>query len=178
MDPPKWINWQDRLKKIAYKDLIFIYLYIFNLWSFPGSSLVKNPPAMQEIPVQFLGWEDALENWIGSSLQHSWAFLVAQMVKSSPSMQETCIWSRGWENPLEEGMATHSSILAWRLPQIEEPDGLQSMGLQRVRHNWGIKHSTFDINRIHTLDSKGHVFWKWEDRKCISCKLTIRGMVY
>ena len=41
----------------------------------------------------------------------------------------------GWEDPLEESMATHSSILVWRIPQTEEPDGLQSMGLQRVRHD-------------------------------------------
>ena len=46
------------------------------------------------------------------------------------------IWSLDWEDPLEEGMATHSSILAWRIPWTEEPSGLQSMGLQRVRHNW------------------------------------------
>ena len=43
--------------------------------------------------------------------------------------------SLGWEDPLEEGMATHSSILAWRTPWMEEPDGLQSMGLQSVRHD-------------------------------------------
>ena len=49
---------------------------------------------------------------------------------------ETRVWSRGQEDPLEEGMATHSSILAWRIPQTEKPGGLQSMGLQRVRHDW------------------------------------------
>ena len=42
----------------------------------------------------------------------------------------------GWEDPLEKGMATHSSILAWRIPRTEEPGGLQSMGLQRIGHNW------------------------------------------
>ena len=47
-----------------------------------------------------------------------------------------------WEDPLEEGMATHSSILAWRLTWTEEPGGLQSMGSQRVRHEWVTKHST------------------------------------
>ena len=51
-------------------------------------------------------------------------------------MQETQIQSLGWENSLEKGMATHSSILAWRIPWTEEPGGLQSMGLQRVRHSW------------------------------------------
>ena len=48
----------------------------------------------------------------------------------------------GWEDPLEEGMATHSSILAWRIPWTEKPDGLRSMELQRVGHNWATKHST------------------------------------
>ena len=50
-------------------------------------------------------------------------------------MQETWVLSLGWEDPLEKGMATHSSILAWRSPWTEEPGGLQSLGLQRVRHD-------------------------------------------
>ena len=61
-----------------------------------------------------------------------WASLVAQMVKNLPVMQETWIWSLGQEDPLERGMATHSSIFAWRIPWTEEPEGLQSMGLQSV----------------------------------------------
>ena len=58
--------------------------------------------------------------------------LVAQRLKRLPSMQETWVRSLGWEDPLEKEMATHSSILAWRIPWTEEPGGLQSMGLQRV----------------------------------------------
>ena len=58
------------------------------------------------------------------------------MVKNPPAMQETQVQSLGWEDPLEKGMGTHSSILAWRIPWIEESGGLQSMGLQRVAHNW------------------------------------------
>ena len=61
-------------------------------------------------------------------------FPVAQMVKNLPAMQETWVRSLGREGSLEEGMATHSSILAWRTPWTEEPGGLQSMGSQRVRH--------------------------------------------
>ena len=57
------------------------------------------------------------------------------MVKNPPAMQETWIRSLGWEDPLEKGMATHSRILAWAIPRTEEPDGLQSMGLQRVGHD-------------------------------------------
>ena len=63
------------------------------------------------------------------------AFLVAQMVKSLPAARETQVQSLGWEDPLEKEMATHSSILAWRIPWMEEPGRLQSMGSQRVRHN-------------------------------------------
>ena len=60
---------------------------------------------------------------------------IAQLVKTPPAMQETWVQSLGWEDPLEKEMATHSSILAGRIPWMEEPDGLQSVGLQRVRHN-------------------------------------------
>ena len=62
-------------------------------------------------------------------------FPVTQMVKNLPAMQETRVRSLGWEVPLEKTRATHSSILAWRIPGTEEPGGLQSMGLQRVRHD-------------------------------------------
>jgi len=64
------------------------------------------------------------------------ASLVAQSVKNLPAVQETWVWSLGWEDPLEKEMATHSSILAWKISWTEEPGGLQSMGSQRVRHNW------------------------------------------
>ena len=67
--------------------------------------------------------------------------LVAQLVKNLPAIQETWVWSLGQEDPLEKEMATHSSLLAWRIPWTEEPeeaDRLQSMG-SRVRHNWAIK---------------------------------------
>ena len=50
-------------------------------------------------------------------------------------MQETLVSSLGWEDPLEKGTATHSSVLAWRIPWTEEPGGLQSVGLQRVGHD-------------------------------------------
>ena len=63
------------------------------------------------------------------------ASLVAQMVKNMPAMQETCVQSLGQEEPLKKGMATHSSILSWRIPCTGEQGGLQSMGSQRVGHN-------------------------------------------
>ena len=63
-------------------------------------------------------------------LQYSWASLVALVVKNLPAMQETWVRSLGWEDPLEKGKATHSSILAWRIPWT-----VYSMGLQRVGHD-------------------------------------------
>ena len=63
------------------------------------------------------------------------ASLVTQMVKSLPAMQETQVQPLSQEDPLEIEMATHSSILAWRIPRTVEPGGLQSMGLQRVEHD-------------------------------------------
>ena len=69
-------------------------------------------------------------------VSHTWASLVAQAVKNLPAMQETQVWSLSGKDPLEKGMATHSNILAWRIPQTEEPGRLQSIGLQKVRHHW------------------------------------------
>ena len=63
------------------------------------------------------------------------ASLVAQMVNNLLAMQETQVRCLGWEDPLEKEMATHSGILAWRIPWTEEPGGLQSVGSQRVGYN-------------------------------------------
>ena len=60
---------------------------------------------------------------------------MAQTVKNLPAMWETGVRSLGWEDPLEKGMATHSSILVWRIPWLEELGGLQFMGSQRVGHD-------------------------------------------
>ena len=78
---------------------------------------------MQETLVQFLGQEDSPGEGIGSPggghgnpLQYSWASLMAQLVKNPHAMWETWVRSLGWEDPLEKGKATHSCILAWRIP--------------------------------------------------------------
>ena len=60
---------------------------------------------------------------------------MTQMVKNQPEMEETWVQSLVWEDPLEKGIATHSSMLAWKFPWTEGPGMLQSMGSQRVRHN-------------------------------------------
>ena len=69
------------------------------------------------------------------------------MVENLPTMQETQVWSLGQEDPMEKGMATHSTIFAWRSPGTEKPGRLQSMGLQRVRHNWTT--NTFTLNTLN-----------------------------
>ena len=78
------------------------------------------------------------------------AALVAQTVRNLPTMQETQVWSLGREDLLEKGMAIHSSILVWRIPWTEEAGGLQSMGSQRVRHDW--------VTNIHTYIPVDTVF--------------------
>jgi len=67
--------------------------------------------------------------------QNYWASLVAQMVKNPPIIWEIWVRFLGWKDPLEKGMAPHSSTLAWKVPWMEEPGGLQSMGLRRVEHD-------------------------------------------
>ena len=79
------------------------------------------------------------------------ASLVAQMVKNLPIMQETQVRSLGWEDNLEKGMDTHSSILAWKTPWTEEPDGLQSMKSQsrtRLSPNFPAYSAVSSILRI------------------------------
>ena len=82
-------------------EFIFMLPYLFFIWGYRGG--------------------------IGYPLQYSWASLVAQMVENLPAMWETCVWSLDWEDPLEEGMATHSSILACRIPRTEGPGGLHEV---------------------------------------------------
>ena len=71
--------------------------------------------------------------------------MVAQMVKHLPAVQETWVQSLGWEDPLEEEMAIHSSTLAWKFPWTEEPGRLQSMGSQRVGHDYVTSLSLFSL---------------------------------
>ena len=83
-------------------------------------------------------WETSLsctKDFVANSL----VFGLSQWLsgkKNLPAMQETQVWSMGWGDPLEEGMATGSSICAWRIPWTEEPGGLQSIRLQRIRQDW------------------------------------------
>ena len=101
--------------------------------------------------------------WLGRSpgegtgypLQYSWVSLVDQLVKNSPAMQETWVWSLGWEDPLAKWKATHSSILAWRIPWT-----VQSMESQRVGHDWVTFTFTFFLYRSLT---------HWCSSRSLSC---------
>ena len=75
-------------------------------------------------------------------------FLLAHTVKNLPVIQETWVLSLGWEDPLEKGMATHSNILAWRIPWTEEPGELESMGLQNIREDWMMNVMTYDVAHL------------------------------
>ena len=96
--------------------------------------------------LQSMGSQRAGRGWVTDTFtftEYPGASLVAQMAKNLPAMQETQVWSLGGEDPLEKRMATHSSILAWEMLWTEESGGLQSIGSQRVRHNWVTNTFTF-----------------------------------
>ena len=89
---------------------------LYNLLGFPGVSDSKESACNAGDPGSIPGLGSSPREVIGYPLQYSWAPLVAQMGNNSPAMRETWVQSLGWEDPLEEGMAIHSSILAWRIP--------------------------------------------------------------
>ena len=102
----------------------------------PGSLGGKESTCNAGDPASIPGLERSPGKGIGNPLRYSWVSLVAQSVKNPPAMWETWVRSLGWKDPLEKGTATHSNILAWKIPRTEEPGRLQSMGLQRVGHDW------------------------------------------
>ena len=117
-------------------DPLQLFLYFFRFYmGFPGSSPSKESACNAGDPGLIPGLGRSPGDGAGNPFQYSGASLVAQLVKNLPAMQETWVPNLGQEDLLEEGMATHSSILAWRIPWTEEPDRLQSMGLQRVGHD-------------------------------------------
>ena len=105
--------------------------------------------------------------------------LVAQMVKNLPAMWETWVRSLDQQDPLEKGMATYSSVLAWRILWTEEPGGLQSMGSQRVGHDWATNTHTQLINththicmsisnlKLDKTEGMQHNFW--DCAECYQC---------
>ena len=112
---------------------------------------------------RLMGSHRVRHNWsdLAAALELYIHSLVAQTVKNLPAMRETWVRSLGWEDPLEKGMATHSSILAWRIPWTEEPDRLQSMESQRVRCDLATEQRTTDIlsYRLFIFYSVGQIIW-------------------
>ena len=108
---------------------------IFTKLGFPASSVDKESTCIARDSSSIPGLGRSPGEGIGFPFQYSWASLVAQMVKSPPAVQEIWVRFLGWEDPLEKEMATHSSILAWRILWTEKPGGLQSIESQRVRHD-------------------------------------------
>ena len=84
----------------------------------------------------FKSWADHVESNIYIYMACQVVLVVKNLPADAGDLRETRVGSLGWEDSLEEGMATHSSILAWKIPWIEEPGGLRTMGSQRVRHDW------------------------------------------
>ena len=102
---------------------------------FPGSSAGKEPTCNARDPGLIPGSGKSSGEGISCPLQYSWASLVAHMVKNLPVMQETWVQPLGWEDPPEEGMATHSSILAWRIPKDRRAWQATAHGVTKVGHD-------------------------------------------
>ena len=113
------------------------YIILIRSWAFLVAQLIKNTPAMQEN--RFNSWVGKIP-WRRDRLPTPvfLGFLGGSNGKES-AIWETWVQSLGWEDPLEEGMATHSSMLACRITMVRGPCELQSMGLQRVGHDWVTK---------------------------------------
>ena len=102
------------------------------IWKFSVHILLK--PSLENFEHYFASiWNECNCMEVRTFFESS---LVAQMVKRLPAMQETQVRSLGWEDLLEKEMATLSSTVAWRIPRVEDPGGLQSMESQRVGHDW------------------------------------------
>ena len=111
----------------------------------PQTTYIIPDPKRWQHPAEYLRTEYFTSTWFPAFMKHAVDYvsiphlvssLVAQRLKRLPATQETWVRSLGWEDPLEKEMAPHSSILAWRIPWMEEPGRLQSTGSQRVGHDW------------------------------------------
>ena len=159
-----------KLKALEKSHFIFYDIWIFGvnkhkmpckwdlvdyLLGFPDSSVGKESTCNAGNPCLIPRSGRPAEEGIGYPLQYSWASLVAQLVKNPSAKRDTWVWSLGWEDPLEKRKATHSSILAWRIPWT-----IQSMESQRVGHN-SLDCSTPSFAVLHNLPEFPwtHVHW-------------------
>ena len=119
-------------------------------------------------PLNIYLWKNTFNPNIMGQYVLAWASLMAQTIKNLPAMWESWVQFLAWEDPLEQGMATHlpmASILVWRVPWTEKPIRLQSMGMQRVRHDWVTKTHRYTHTHTHT-------------RTCINFKNQSWNLVY
>ena len=119
----------------------------------PHSSVSKESACNAGDPGSIPGLGRSPGGGIGYPLHYSCASLVSQTVKNPPAMWETWVQSLGWEDPLEEGMATHSTILVWRIPMDRGTWWLQSMGSQGARHD----RATLHLHSLTTLLTKARL---------------------
>ena len=120
---------------------IILLTMIAHSWAIgvPDSSVGKESGCNAGNPDSIPGSGRFTGEGVGYPFQCSWTSLVMvikEKKKIHLPMQETRVWSLGWEDPLEKEMASHSSVLAWEIPWTEESGGLQSVGSQRVEHDW------------------------------------------
>ena len=111
----------------------------------PGSSAAKESACNAGNPSLIPGSGNSSGEWIGYPLQYSWASLVAQLVKNPPAMREIWVLSLDWEEPLEEGMATHSSMLARRIPMDRGAWGATVHGITKNRTRLSDFHSLMPV---------------------------------
>ena len=114
-------------------------------WRIPWT---EEPDRLQSMGSQRVGHNWATSLHFTSLLDVIRASLVAQWWRICLPMQETCVWYLAQEDLQEEDMATHSSVLAWKIPRTEDPGRLQSIGSQRVRHNWVTEHMLSNTQSI------------------------------
>ena len=110
------------------KELTILLFWVKDAYSYRSNFFFKNTSFIQLVRTVYL--------WL------VWASQVVQMVKNLPAMQETWVQSLSWDGPLEEGMATHSSILAWRIPMDKEVWQCKVHEVTKSQHNWATKHRT------------------------------------
>ena len=143
-----WDNWIQSL----FISILIVYVVNKHEWVSDWKSLSHVWLFVTNLQVRILEWvafpcsrgssqlrDQTQVSCIAGRFFTSWA------TRESHAMQETWVWSLGWKEPLEKEIATHSSILAYKITGTGEPGRLQFMGSQRVRHDWAIKHSTAQV---------------------------------
>ena len=149
----KYLYKNNSLKILSLPSPVHFSSLILKILMFTLAILIHGPNIPGSYAILFCTASDFtsitshIHNWTLFSLC-LWASLVAQMVKCLPAMQETWVRSPGWEYPLKKEMATHSSTLAWKILWMEEPGRLQSMGLQRIRHDWATSLCLFILSGV------------------------------